>query len=444
MRPTIALRKSPTPRRRPTERSRGSTNPKTLSTPRCATPKPRSGAAEAEIGNAFIPVMTELAKDAKWVGDEMAKHPGIAHGVVTALEVLGGAWLGFKALNIAETILTPIARGLGGIIAGEEGAAAGAGRLKGALGGLGAVGVGLAAGDIIDSTAADQAKKHPDNPFWKGANQFLHFPGSGFGAINWRGEHLAHGGPIHGPGPKGRDSVPMWWRARRARSHRIADVRCDGRPRERLRLPPARCTASTAARSARTCRLRSRWWAITYSQEIALGLLSGCVGRVILGAMGMPAQWPADHPEHGPVAGPRSGFRPGIGGPGQRSSVGWYNHGSGTQRRPRRDDPVGRGERRIRGQSRQLHWSVRARPGPTSSQFDHHMFLPTLFGEGAGGGMPGMGGMGGGFGGGGGGLRWRAGQAVWLLHGRIQGKIQAANDRYHGVRQEKSGHGQRA
>ena len=123
-------------------------------------------------------------QDAKCVGDEMAKHPGIAHGVVTALEVLGGAWLGFKALNIAETILTPIAKGLGGIIAGEEGAAAGAGRLKGALGGLGAVGVGLAAGDIIDSTAADQAKKHPDNPFWKGANQFLHFPGSGFGAIN--------------------------------------------------------------------------------------------------------------------------------------------------------------------------------------------------------------------------------------------------------------------
>lgn len=127
------------------------------------------------------------------------------------------------------------------------------------------------------------------------------------------------------------------------------------------------------------------------------------VGRVILGAMGLPAtnlpttknmgQWLA-----------ALGFQPGIGGPGS-ISVGWYDHG------PNPNDghaamTLSNGENAEAGGSHGNFVIGAGAAGAASSQFDHHMFLPTLYGEGAATGMPGFAaGMGaGGFGGMGGGI----------------------------------------
>ena len=82
----------------------------------------------------------------------------------------------------------------------------------------------------------------------------------------------------------------MWWRAREHMLTASLTSEAMGGHANVYGFRQRCCTASTAARSAPTSRLPSRWWAITYSQAIALGLLSGCVGRVVLGAMGMPAQ----------------------------------------------------------------------------------------------------------------------------------------------------------
>jgi TP901 family phage tail tape measure protein len=197
-----------------------------------ADAKAAFGAAAIEMGSAFIPVMTDVANVAKDVGDAMAKHPGIAHDVVTALEGLSGAWLTFKALNIAETILMPVAKGLGSIIAEEDGAALGAARLSGAMSAIGkggalAVGAQLGGQALQDATAGDS--------FWNGAavvgtdaatgaavggtvGSIVPGLGTGIGAavggVLGGGVGLynqlsrAYGGAVYGHGPKGIDSVP--------------------------------------------------------------------------------------------------------------------------------------------------------------------------------------------------------------------------------------------
>ena len=97
--------------------------------------------------------MTSVANVAKGVGDEMAKHPRIAHDVVIGLEAISTAWLGIKAVGIVETILTPIVGGLATMVAGEEAATAATSTLAGALGALGPIAAGLAAAQLIGKPA---------------------------------------------------------------------------------------------------------------------------------------------------------------------------------------------------------------------------------------------------------------------------------------------------
>ncbi|MHA2414026.1 phage tail tape measure protein [Mycobacterium avium] len=395
------------------------------------------GAAEAEIGSAFVPVMTEVAKDAKWVGDELAKHPGIAHGVITALEGLGGAWLTFKAIDIVGTILRPIASGLGTIIAQEEGAEVATSRLSTALSGLKAAGIlGIGA-----QLGGQWAQDHTD------PNSFLHsasvvgtdtatgaalgaaagsiIPGVGtaigagvgaaggfaVGLYNQLTSH-AEGGPLHAPGPKGHDSA-LFWGADGEHVLTHQEVQKMGGHSEvykfrsdlmngRIVLGRAGGGALGYGGMAPDVAVASSLAGTPYSQG-ARDDCSGMVGRVILGAMGLPAtnlpttknmgQWLA-----------ALGFQPGIGGPGS-ISVGWYDHG------PNPNDghaamTLSNGENAEAGGSHGNFVIGAGAAGAASSQFDHHMFLPTLYGEGAATGMPGFAaGMGaGGFGGMGGGI----------------------------------------
>ena len=165
------------------------------------------GAAAIEVGSAFVPVMTDVANVAKTVGDEMAKHPRIVHDVIDALGILGTAWLAFKAINVAQTILTPIATSLGSIVAGEEGAATATGALGTAMAGLGRA-VPLVAGAAIAANSQSNAMKQAgeETPEEIGQKQG-----------NWaeikalfHQTFWASGGQVSGPGPKGQDSVAAW------------------------------------------------------------------------------------------------------------------------------------------------------------------------------------------------------------------------------------------
>lgn len=393
------------------------------------------GAAGIEIGQAFVPVMTEVAKDAKWVGDELAKHPSIAHGVVTALEGLGGAWLGFKALNIAETILSPIARGLGGIIAGEEGAEAAAGRLSGALSAIGKGGIGVAAAQMLGGAAQDATQ---GNDFWHSAavvgtdaatwgaagaalGSFLPGPGTAIGGVlgaaggfgvglyNQITGH-ADGGPLHAPGPKGRDSALFWGADGEhvLTHHEVQKMGGhSGVYQFRSDLMNGNIVLSRQYGGALgpDVQVAESMAGTKYSQGSRTDC-SGMVGRVVLGAMGLPAtnlpttqnmgQWLRE-----------LGFQNGIGGPGS-ISVGWYNHGS-SPNDGHAAMTLSDGENAESGGSHGNFIVGSGAAGASSSQFDHHMFLPTLYGEGSATGMPGgygggMGGFGGGAFGGGGGI----------------------------------------
>jgi len=114
---------------------------------------------------------------------------------------------------------------------------------------------------------------------------------------------------------------------------------------------------------------------------------SGMVARVVDRTLGLPesglmstknaADWLAAR-----------GFKPGIGGPGQ-ISVGWYDHG------PNPNDghmamTLSDGRNAEAGGSVGVFTIGGAAAGAASPQFDHHMFLPTVYGEGpAGRGGPG-------------------------------------------------------
>ncbi|MBS4729711.1 phage tail tape measure protein [Mycobacterium sp. SM1] len=128
-----------------------------------ADAKAAFGAAAIEIGSAFVPMMTNVANLAKNVGDEFAKHPAVMHAVIDALGLMGTAWLTFKAINVIET-LTGINRGLATMVAEEDAAASGAGRLGTALSGLAKFG-GLAIGAQLGGNALQNATA---------GNSFLH------------------------------------------------------------------------------------------------------------------------------------------------------------------------------------------------------------------------------------------------------------------------------
>ncbi|ORV92804.1 hypothetical protein AWC11_07320 [Mycobacterium interjectum] len=366
-----------------------------------ADAKAAFGAAAIEMGNAFIPVMTQVANVAKDVGDAMAKHPGIAHAVIDALGLLGAAWLGFKALNIAETVLAPIARGLGGIIAGEEGATRAAAGLSTGLGALGTAAAGIAAAAAADSATHRVEKAHPG---LRPITQALLNSPSGFHwgkqAYDWlTGEGHASGGPVHGRGPKGIDSVPAWLAPGEhvLTHHDVAAMGGHG-----------------AVHAFRNALHRQYGGEVGPDVQAAMAMdgakysqgertdCSGMVGRVINAAMGIPGGGLPTTQNMGQWLAAR-GFVNGIG-PAGTISVGWYNHGSGTND-GHAAMTLSDGENAESGGSHGNFIVGAGAAGASSAQFDRHMYLPELFGEGqATGGMGGFGGFGaamGGFGGGG-------------------------------------------
>ncbi|WP_081293495.1 phage tail tape measure protein [Mycobacterium avium] len=396
-------------------------------------------AAAVEMGNVFVPVATDVANIAKTIGDTMAQHPAIMHAVIDALGALGGAWLTFKAINIADTILRPIASGLGTIIAQEEGAEVATSRLSTALSAIGKGGIGVAAAQMLGGAAQDATQGDDfwhsaavvgtDAATWGAAGAALGsiIPGVGtaigggvgaaggfaVGLYNQLTSH-AEGGPLHAPGPKGHDSALFWGadgehvlthhEVQRMGGHSgVYKFRSD-LMNGRIVLGRAGGGALGYGGMAPDVAVASSLAGTPYSQA-ARDDCSGMVGRVILGAMGLPAtnlpttknmgQWLA-----------ALGFQPGIGGPGS-ISVGWYDHG------PNPNDghaamTLSNGENAEAGGSHgNGNFVIGAgAAGAASSQFDQHMFLPTLYGEGAATGMPGFAaGMGaGGFGGMGGGI----------------------------------------
>jgi TP901 family phage tail tape measure protein len=412
------------------------------------------GAAAIEVGTAFIPVMTSAANVAKTVGDTLAQHPGIAHAAVTALEGLGGAWLGFKALNIAESILMPVAKGLGAIIAEEDGAALGAARLSGAMSAIGKGGA-LAIGAQLGGQAAQDATA--GDSFWNGAavvgtdaatgaavggtvGSIVPGLGTGIGAAVggvlggsvglYNQLSRSHGGAVFGHGPKGIDSIPTFLAPDEhvlthhdvaamgghgaVHSFRNALHRAGGGP-----IGPDVSAAESMV-------------GMPYSQGSRFDC-SGLVGRVVEGATGMGGALPTTQNMGQWLA--QRGFVSGIG-PQGTISVGWYNHGSGTND-GHAAMTLSDGENAESGGSHGNFIIGSGAAGAASSEFDHHMYLPQLYGEGqggsgggfgggSGGGMGGMfgGGGGGGFGGGGG-----MGGGGGGYYTQNPDKMQKANDR---------------
>jgi TP901 family phage tail tape measure protein len=348
------------------------------------------GAAAIEIGTAFLPMMTDAADIAKTVGDAMAKHPGITHAAVESLKLFGEAWLAVKGYNIASTVLAPIATGLATIAEGEGVAATAAGTLGTALATIGPI-AAAAAGSMAIMAETNKI------PFIKD-----HFSGDHDPVSNWVHQHAswfpqpgyAGGGPIFGHGSRGHDSVPaILAPGEHVLTHH--DVSAMG--------------GHGAVHSFRHALHRQYGGAIGPDVQIAHSMeghpysqasrwdCSGVAGRIILGALGLPAnslpttqnmgQWLAS-----------LGFHQGVGGPGT-ISVGWYNHGS-SPNSGHTAMTLSDGENAESGGSHGNFLVGAGAAGASSSQFDHHMFLPNLFGEGSGGGMPGSYGGGGGFGGG--------------------------------------------
>lgn len=388
-----------------------------------ADAKAAFGAAAIEIGSAFIPFMTSAANIAKDVGDTMGRHPAIMHAVVDAVGAMGAAWAGFKAMNILDAVLSPIVRGLGGIIAGEEAATAGAGRLSGALGALGKAGAaGLAA--QLGGQALQDATEGDD--FWHGAavvgtdaatgaafgagvasivpgigtavgGAAGGLIGGGIGLYNQLSR--ASGGPLWAPGPKGHDSavfhgadgehVVTHPEVQAAGGHagiyRVRRALLDGNLAIVSRAGGGPIGPDVAAAEAMAGTAYSQG-----NRTDCSGMVGRVVGSVTGGGGGLPTtqnmgEWLAAR-----------GFVPGIGGPGT-ISVGWYNHGS-SPNDGHAAMTLSDGENAESGGSHG-NFIVGGSVGASSAQFDRHMYLPELYGEGSGGSFGG-----GGFGGGGGGL----------------------------------------
>ncbi|MFP1155548.1 phage tail tape measure protein [Mycobacterium sherrisii] len=313
------------------------------------------GAAAIEIGSAFVPFMTSAANVAKDVGDTMAKHPAIMHAVIDAVGALGGAWLIFKGMNIAETILSPIARGLGNIVIGEEAAETGAARLSGALSGLGKAGAAGPAAQLGGQALQDATA---GNDFWHGAAVVgtdagtgaavgagigSVIPvigtgvGAGVGAVIGGGIGLynqitgrAGGGPLGAPGPKGRDSA-LFWGADGEHVLTHDEVQKMGGHagvyRFRSDLMNNRVVLSRAYGGAvgPDVQAAESMVGTPYSQAARYDC-SGMVGRVVEAATGIGGGLPTTKNMGEWLA--ARGFVPGIGGPGT-ISVGWYDHGGG-------------------------------------------------------------------------------------------------------------------
>ena len=380
-----------------------------------ADAKAAFGAAAIEMGNAFIPVAIDVANIAKGIGDTFAKHPGIMHAVVDALGVLGGAWLGFKALNIAEAVLAPIARGLGGIIAGEEGAEAGATRLSGALSRIGRAG-GLAAGaQVLGGLAEDNTHGTAQNVIGVGTDVAtgaalgsMFGPwGAGIGAAGGLGYGLwdkyfshAEGGPLNAPGPKGKDSA-LFWGAAGEHVLTADDVDAMGGHgavhafRNALHRQGGGAIGGAEGLYAEAQALnggRYVWGSTDCSGAVSL-LVDAAVGGSGRMNTGNAASWLAAR-----------GFQPGF--QSGALNIGWYNGGPGGGHMAA-TLPDG-----THFESGGQHGGIMlggSAAGAETSEFTNHMYLPVegLYPDGPGGGGGGfggggLGGMFGGFGGGGG------------------------------------------
>ncbi|MBO0883108.1 MAG: phage tail tape measure protein, partial [Mycobacterium sp.] len=364
-----------------------------------ADAKAAFGAAAIEMGTVFVPAATKVAEVAKWIGDEMAKHPGIMHTVIDVLGTLGGAWLGIKALNIADTVLMPITRGLVGVVAGEEAATAAAGGLSGALRGLaGAVPYVAAAYAGIEATnAATGNRSNVDNR--QNPNGWW---GTGFGVLGGPLKGLfgrAGGGPLSAPGPKGKDSA-LFWGADGEHVLTHDDVQAMG--------------GHSGVYAFRNALHREGGGAVgpdVYAAHSMAGTkysqgnrddCSGMVGRVVGSALGIPNAGLPTTQNMGSWL-EALGFKRGVGGPGT-ISVGWYNHGS-SPNDGHAAMTLSDGENAESGGSHGDFRVGSGAAGANSPQFDQHMYLPNLYGQGAasggaGGFSPFGGGAGGGFGGG--------------------------------------------
>lgn len=372
---------------------KGFTETQTTLNAKMADAKAAFGAAAIEIGSAFVPVMTDVANVAKTVGDELSKHPAIAHDVVMGLEAIATAWLTIKAINIASTILGPITSGLGAMATEEDAAAESAGGLRGALSGIAGV-----AGPVVGaSVAADQLSKQAEdshNPVLHYlGDAFRHSPVSAYGLYNLvTGRHAA-GGPLHAPGPKGVDSALFWGAdgehvipadevdaagghagvyAWRAGLHREG-----GGPLGRLY---AEAQALNGGRYV--------WGSTDCSGAVSL-LVDAAVGGSGRMNTGNAAQWLQAR-----------GFLPGLGPPGSLQ-IGWYNGGPGGGHMAA-TLPDG-----THFESGGQHGGIMlggGAAGAESSEFSNHMYLPMqgLYPDGPGGAGGGMGRYGGGFGGTGG------------------------------------------
>lgn len=425
-----------------------------------ADAKAAFGAAAIEIGSAFVPFMTSAANVAKDVGDFMGRHPAIMHDVVDAIGVMGGAWLIFKGYNIVSSILTPIVGGLGSVIeklGGVElqaGTAGTAMRKMGPAAAEGAAGVEAAAArEVLAEQGVRDAALEADGAMAGGAagggrgrfrGGFRAFAGAlpvvgptalalhdaatsinpDNDASNWSkggwihtlfgsaGDWIAGhagGGPLGAPGPKGRDSALFWGADGEhvLTHHEVQKMGGHaGVYRFRSDLMNNRVVLSRAYGGAigPDVEAAESMAGTPYSQA-SRNDCSGMVGRVVNavtggGGGGLPTtqnmgEWLAAR-----------GFVPGIGGPGT-ISVGWYNHGS-SPNDGHAAMTLSDGENAEAGGSHG-RFTIGGSVGASSSQFDHHMYLPELYGEGeGGGGFGGFGGRGGGgyggggFGGGGG------------------------------------------
>jgi hypothetical protein len=442
-----------------------------------ADAKAAFGAAAIELGTVFVPTMTEVAKGAQWVGDELAKHPGIAEDVTGALGLMGGAWLLIKGYNLASTVLSPIASGLEGVLGklgGVELQAGNAGtamRNMGTAAAEGVAGVEAAAsaevaaeGRVATSAAEADAAMAGGGAaggggFRSGMRGFagalpvvgpiamgLHDVGNQINPDNsidhqienqgwghalfgdfgdWITGH-AHGGPIHGPGPRGHDSVPMW-----------------GAPGEHVLThhDVAAMGGHAGVHAFRHALHRAEGGAIGPDVEAAESMLgtkysqgdrtdcSGMVGRVVEAATGLGGGLPTTQNMGGWLA--QRGFVEGLG-PAGTLSVGWYNHGSGTNQ-GHAAMTLSDGENAEAGGSHGNFVIGSGAAGAASSEFDQHMYLPQLYGEGqggSGGGFGGMGGFGGGgFGGAGGGFGGAGAGGGGGYYTQNPDKMAKANDR---------------
>ncbi|WP_272898358.1 phage tail tape measure protein [Mycobacterium avium] len=431
--------------------------------------KDKFGAAAIEIGTAFVPAITEAAHGAKWIGDELAKHPGIAEAAAVAVGGVGAAWLAIKGYNVVSTVLSPIASGLGtlttrlgetraaALLFNESLAAAGPAAQAGAAGvevaaageiaaenrvrdaaleadaALDAGGGGLPGGNgggrvarsikagaralpFVGTAMAVQDVATSVNP----NNDPTNRSDQGWGHLllgqswDWITGH-AEGGPLHAPGPKGRDSALFWGadgehvlthhEVQRMGGHSAVYQFRSDLMNGRIVLgrqfggPLGRDDGGAVSRlyqEAEALNGGPYVWGSTDCSGAVSMLVNAALGTSGRMSTATAAQWLSER-----------GFQPGYGPPGSLQ-IGWYNGGPGGGHMAATLPDGTHFE--SGGQHGGIMLGGQA-AGAESSQFTHHMYLPLqgFYPDGpaaaGGAGMPGMGfGMGAGMGGFGGGI----------------------------------------